>query len=203
MRLVQGAHGSEAVRDTIARVFDAAPYNQSARQTIGGYILEAIFRFFRRIFDAVNSSDATRSLAIWVGFSVLALIVARAIYVAIHGETLRATAGGDTRGSKAPGESAWAAAQHAASTGDYTQAAHFLYAALIQSLAQRERLRLHSSKTAGDYARDLRSKSSPAWSPFRRFVQAFEFIAYGRRECSREEFERLRALAEPVMGLQA
>ena len=203
MRFVQGAHGAEAVRDTIARVFEGAPYNQSARQTIGSYILEAIYRFFRRIFEAVNSSDTARSVAIWLGFGVLALLVARAIYVAVQGERLSASTSGGARGSKSPGESAWAAAQHAASTGDYTQAAHFLYAALIQSLAQRERLRLHSSKTAGDYARDLRAKSSPAWSPFRRFVQAFEFIAYGRRECSREEFERLRALAEPVMGLQS
>jgi hypothetical protein len=124
------------------------------------------------------------------------------VYVAIHDERRKASVGDDASGRRAPAESAWSAAQHAAATGDYTQAAHWLYAALLQSLSQRERLRLHSSKTAGDYARDLRAKSSPSWSPFRKFVQAFEFVAYGRRECSRDEFERLRALAEPVMGMQ-
>lgn len=125
------------------------------------------------------------------------------IYVAIHDERSTASVGDNGRRRRAPAESAWDAAQLSAAQGDYTQAAHWLYAALLQSLAQRERLRLHSSKTAGDYARDLRSTSSPSWSPFRRFVQAFEFVAYGRRECSRDEFEQLRALAAPVMGVRS
>jgi hypothetical protein len=203
VRLLQGAQDAEAVRDTIARVFEGAAYNRSARQTIAGYLWDAFLRFFGRLFDALEGSPEARSFAIWLGIAVLAVIAARVIYVTIHGERLTAGRPGDARRSRVSGESAWTAAQNAASKGDYTHAAHLLYAALLQSLAQRERLRLHSSKTAGDYARDLRSKSSPSWSPFRKFVQAFEFIAYGRRECTRDEFERLRALAEPVMGLQA
>ena len=159
-------------------------------------------RFFERLFDALEKSPGARSFAIWLGIAALAIIVARVIYTTVHGERLTAERATDPRRARVPGESAWSAAQHAAGKGDYTQAAHLLYAALLQSLSQRERLRLHSSKTAGDYARDLRAKSSPSWSPFRKFVQAFEFIAYGRRECTRDEFERLRALAEPVMGLQ-
>jgi hypothetical protein len=203
VRLVQGTHDAEAVRDTIARVFEGAAYNRSSRQTIAGYLWDAFIRFFSRLFDAFDKSPGARTVALWVGFGILAVIVARAIYVAINEGRLTATQTGGDRKSRAPGESAWAAAQHAASKGDYTQAAHLLYAALLQSLAQRERLRLHSSKTAGDYARDLRSRASPSWSPFRRFVQAFEFIAYGRRECTRDEFEQLRELAEPVMSVRA
>jgi hypothetical protein len=201
MRVTQDAHHADAVRDTIAGVFAGDAYNRSARQTIGGYLLEAFGRLLNSIFRALNSSPEARSFALWAGFGLLALIVGRVLYVAITDER-RSARRSDGRATGVAGESAWVAAQRAAAAGDYTQAAHWLYAALLQSLAQRERLPLHSSKTAGDYARDLRARSSPSWSPFRKFVQAFEFVAYGRRECNREEFERLRALAEPVMGLQ-
>src|SRR6188474_1046615 len=121
VRLVQGAHGAEAVRDTIARVFDGAAYNRSARQTIAGYIWEAFIRFFGRLFSAIDKSPEARTFAIWAGFGVLALIVCRAIYVAVNEQRLAAAHTGDARRSRAPGESAWAAAQHAASSGDYTQ----------------------------------------------------------------------------------
>jgi hypothetical protein len=183
-------------------VFAGDAYNRSARQTIIGYLWEMFTRAFGRLVSAVDASPGARQLIIWGGFGIIALIVARAIYVVIQERRLEASRGDDAGSRHGPGESAWTEAQRSAASGDYTQAAHWLYAALLQSLAQRERVRLHSSKTAGDYARDLRSRSSPAWSPFRKFVKAFEFVAYGRRECSREEFEQLRALAAPVMEVQ-
>lgn len=198
----QDVRSAEAVRDTIARVFEGEAYSQAGRQTIAGYLFDAFLRALARLFRAFNDSSVATSVALWAGFGLLAILIARMIYIAIHDERRTASIGDAAGGRRAPAESAWAAAQGAAAKGDYTQAAHWLYAALLQSLSQRERLRLHSSKTAGDYARDLRAKSSPSWSPFRQFVQAFEFVAYGRRECSRDEFERLRSLAEPVMGIQ-
>jgi hypothetical protein len=146
-----------------------------------------------------SESPTSRSIALWTGLAVLALIVLRWVYVAAQQNQLTARAH-QLRAVASAASNPWAAAQRMAAEGRYTDAAHYLYAALLKTLARRERLALHASKTAGDYVRDLRSRSSQAYTPFRQFVRAFEFVAYGTRECDRAQFEQLRALAEPMLG---
>ena len=93
----------------------------------------------------------------------------------------------------------WAAAPEDAARGDYTAAAHALYQALLESAARRGELRLHHSKTLGDYVRELRARSSALFGRFRDFARAYETVIYGIGVCDRERFERLRALALPVI----
>jgi hypothetical protein len=180
-------------------VFRGRAFDRSAQQTIGGALFDFFYRAISSVFRALDNSPPLRHAAIWTGFGIIALIVARFLYVAAQQSQLSATgrAGRSARGAVAD---PWAAAQRAAADGRYTDAAHHLYAALLIAVAVRERLRLHPSKTAGDYARELRSRSSSASSQFRAFVRAFEFVAYGTRDCDRAQFEHLRALAEPMLG---
>jgi hypothetical protein len=96
-----------------------------------------------------------------------------------------------------------ALAQRLAAGGDFTGAAHALYAALLLAAARSERLELHPSKTAGDYARDLRARSSSLFSRFREFARSYEFVIYGVGECDQARYERLRTLAAPIVGAHA
>lgn len=93
----------------------------------------------------------------------------------------------------------WALAQSLAAAGDYTAAAHALYLALLEGLARREQLRLHPSKTAGDYIRELRARSSALLPTVRDFTRGYELVAYGFRECDAERYARLHSLASAVI----
>ncbi len=89
----------------------------------------------------------------------------------------------------------WVEAQALAAQGRYTEAAHALYSALLARVAARTSLRLDPSKTAGDYARDLRTAGPAAWGPFRDFARSYEVVVYGLGTCDRARFETLAALA--------
>jgi hypothetical protein len=192
-------HSATAIRDTVASVFHASAYDRSAQRTLAGILWDAFERTVRGIFDLFQGSASLRSVALWAGFGLIALIVLRFVYIAAQRGQFEARTRASGTDSVRVSADPWLAAQRAAADGRYTDAAHFLYGALLQAIARRERLRLHPSKTAGDYVRDLRARSSASFSPFRSFVRAFEFIVYGRGECDRDDFERLRALAEPLL----
>lgn len=89
----------------------------------------------------------------------------------------------------------WALAQRLATEGRYTEAAHALYGALLARVAARVPLRLHPSKTAGDYARDLRGTAPTIFGPFREFARSYEVVIYGLGTCDRSRFDGLIDLA--------
>ena len=93
----------------------------------------------------------------------------------------------------------WTAAQQYAASGDFTAAAHALYAALLATIARRGLVRLHPSKTAGDYARELRARSAAGFSLFRDFARAYDVVVYGSGVCDEERWEWLRQLAIPIV----
>jgi hypothetical protein len=86
-----------------------------------------------------------------------------------------------------------------AAAGQYTDAAHALYAALLEGVARREQLRLHPSKTAGDYLRELRRRSSQLVPTFRDFARLYEVVVYGLGSCDRDRYERLYVLATGML----
>lgn len=194
------SRGAAEIRDALARVFSGAAYDRAARHTLGGLLMDFIGRVISRVFDAIGASPPLRTALLWTGFGLIALVIVRFVYVAVQRGQLSAQGASlDLRSGSAAGNP-WAAAQRAAAQGQYTDAAHYLYAALLTALARNERVQLHPSKTAGDYVRELRRRSSPVFTPFRTFVRAFEFIIYGRGECDRAQFEQLRAIAAPLVG---
>jgi hypothetical protein len=94
----------------------------------------------------------------------------------------------------------WALAQRLAADGNYTDAAHALYQGLLLLLARYDHLRLHESKTVGDYARELRQRSSQRFAPFRDFARTYEVVVYGLGTCDRDRYDRLERLAEAITG---
>ncbi len=99
----------------------------------------------------------------------------------------------------ASGQDPWAAAEALAASGDYTSAAHALYAALLESAARQQQVRLHPSKTVGDYARELRAHSSSLFGRFREFGRSYEVVIYGIGTCDAARYRQLYALAAPVV----
>ena len=190
-----------AVRDTLAAVMRQPAFDRALRETVWHRLTSWLSDIWRRLTQFTAASPAL-ALALKVVAALLVVaIIARLGYLL----RARRTAGGARRrgGSAAAGGLAggdpWERAQAAAAAGQYTEAAHLLYAALLQALARRERLRLDPASTLGDYARDLRARSSAAFVAFRDFAHQYETVVYGDQQCDRERFERLAALAAPLV----
>ena len=192
---------ASAVRDSIAAVFRQPAYDRTVRQTVWDHIVSWIGDLFRALFDAVHGSRPVYWTVVTALVVVALAAIARAISLGQRrmpgraAERELARRRGGARGGRDP----WLLAQELSARGDYTEAAHALYRALLEALARRERVRLHPSKTVGDYVRDLRQRSSSLFGRFRDFARSYETVVYGLGTCDRERYERLHALAAPIV----
>jgi len=186
----------------------AAVFRQAAfakRQP--SWIARKITRFFEWLWDLLRQLGGARSSSPAVFWTVIAIIaavviaiVARLAWVSYR----RRNQGIDARpaphgaGGVAQGDP-WTAAQQHAARGDFTSAAHSLYLALLNAIARRGLIRLHPSKTAGDYVRELRARSATVFTRFRDFARAYETVVYGTGVCDQERYETLQRLALPIV----
>ena len=200
MMLQAGPAPASAVRDTISAVFGQRRYDRDVARSLLDRLLELLARWWGELAALMNERPVLgRSLAIGAAV-VVALFLARLAWVAWLRREQGATLGAASRGGRRAAGDPWQAAQRAAAAGDYTAAAHLLYGALLEAIARRERIRLHPSKTAGDYVRDLRQRSSSLFTRFREFARTYEVVVYGIGVCDRERWERLYALASDIVG---
>ena len=72
--------------------------------------------------------------------------------------------------------------RRAAEKGDYAQALRAMMATQLRWLSDRGVIRLHASKTNGDYLREF-SRQRESRNLFRKFVIAFDAVTYGRAPC--------------------
>lgn len=185
-------------------VFEQAAYVK--RQP--SWLARLIQRVFDWIAEQLSHMTAMRRAsptAFWtviiVAAAIAAAIIARLAWVSYVRRKRGIAARPAPAGSSAVGfgRDPWSAAQQFAASGDFTAAAHALYAALLATIARRGLVRLHPSKTAGDYARELRARSASGFSLFRDFARAYDVVVYGTGVCDRERWERLRQLALPIV----
>jgi hypothetical protein len=187
------AIAQSAIVDTAAAVFRAPEFNPPR----GFWNLPSLL-WWADWFDF--SLDP--GLARWIGIGVLVGVALSMVIYYVRRQLLEGTAGsmsGDGPRSGVRGKDAWVAAQEMAAAGDFTGAAHALYIALLGSLARRDLLRLHPSKTIGDYLRELRGRPAAPLQPMREFVRTYELVAYGLRSCDADRYARLHALATRVI----
>jgi hypothetical protein len=189
---------THATRDTIAAVFRQHAYDRTAMQSLWDRLWQVVFDWLGRLFRTVNTSSVSRPIVITLLVIVATLILARVAAALVtrdfafgHGAARFALFGRRT--------DPWMDAQQMAAAGRYTDAAHALYAALLEGVALREELRLHPSKTVGDYARELRRRSSALVPRFRDFARLYEVVVYGLGVCDRDRYERLYALASGML----
>lgn len=187
------AIAQSVIADTVAAVFRAPEFNP--RRGLFGLPSPLWWtRFVDFSLDPV--------VARWIGIGLLLIVVLAAVIVWLRGsmlDTARSRAGGDLRAAGLRPREAWNLAQQLAAAGDYTGAAHALHLALLGDLAQRDLLRLHPSKTIGDYLRELRRRPAAPVDAVREFARTYERVAYGLLACDAERYARLHHLAARVI----
>lgn len=198
-----------AVRDTMAAVFRQAAFARERPSWFAAQMdrfWQWLFDVLRAIFRPLFRSRESNPVLFWVFVSIIAVIalgiLSRLAYVSYlrrtRGIGARAFASGTSTGKRA--SDPWTLAQALASQGNFTDAAHALYLALLEAVARRGLVKLHPSKTVGDYVRELRARSAAVFARFRDFARAYEVVVYGTGVCDQERYERLRSLALPLLA---
>ena len=158
-----------------------------------------LVRVLDRVIETVAQTPGAGLTIMWVLYAIAALIALRLIYAVARYYWTTDSTRSVTFGSSDAG-SLWSAAHAYAARGDYTGAAHALYGALVQTLMIQGVLHTHSSKTAGDYLREMGRAQRPVLlSAFSQFVRAYEVVVYRDSTCDAQCYARLHALAEPIV----
>ena len=185
-------------------MFSQSDFNRvSIWQLFWGWVFDLLRRAWA-LLDPLLSVLRRSPLLYWTVIALLALVVVavvgRAIYLWRQRRLFDAAAlAWESSPLRRAGRDPWSAAEELSARGDYTDAAHALYAALLDSAAHAGQIRLHPSKTAGDYVRELRNRSSAIFSLFRDFARSYETVIYGIGTCDAERYRRLYALAGEVV----
>jgi hypothetical protein len=186
---VQGWSAAQ-VHDTVAAIMQQRGYQRSIQSSL----LQRLFRRVRDLLDEWFRSLSALPHAKWIVIAaaivVALLIIARIAYSARLRDVERARRA--VRGERTVPSDPWAEAERLAATGAYLDAAHALYRGLLESLAQRDSLRLHPSKTTGDYVRELRSRGSASHSGFRQFARRYDRVLFGDHACDATTYAALR-----------
>ncbi|HEV7706137.1 MAG TPA: DUF4129 domain-containing protein [Gemmatimonadaceae bacterium] len=203
MRVLLDQIPEQTIRHAVKAVFGSDSYGKSSWLIhFRDWLWRMLARFFSWLAPAFGVLRRSPPL-FWAVLILLALltaaVVARWIYLWRARNALRASGAGWELAGGVSRADAWNAAQMLAARGEYTAAAHALYAALLDAGARQQQLKLHPSKTAGDYVREARRSSSPIFPGFRDFARAYEFVIYGLGVCDRERYERLLSIALPIV----
>lgn len=183
------------VHDTVAAIV--------AQPAYGGQRRSLLVRFFRFLLDkldallhAVRGSLDARIIIASTVVIVVAIIAAR---VAIDRRAAARRARNPARSRGGVGQArAWSDARALADGGRYEAASHALYSAVLETLTTSGLIRHHRSKTAGDYARELRRSGSPIAPEFRSFGIDFDRVAFGRAPVTRDDYDRLALVAQRI-----
>jgi hypothetical protein len=185
------------VHDTVAAVARQVLYRRGLTNSIGERMLEWLSQLIERLVRAVGGSGVPRAIGFAIVTMIVLLVVARFVIAASardDGARL-----GRKRSRAERGDDPFDSAERLANDGRFEDAAHALYRGVLLSLARSERLRLDASKTSGDYARDLRARSSSAHQPFRAFARRFDVAVYGHGPIDAALIADLWSLAAPFL----
>ena len=184
-----------AVHDTIAAIARGIEYRRSIRQSLFDRAFVWLGQGLERLINYIRHLPSSRT----IGLTILGLIVAAIIARLVISSLARDEAGPRARRGRAVGadEDPFLAADRFAADGRFEDAAHALYHGVLLSLARSDRVRLDPSKTSGDYARELRARSSSSYQPFREFSRRFDVAVFGHGVCDAGLIDDLRRLAMP------
>jgi hypothetical protein len=201
--LMQGVEpwNAGAVHDTVGALLRDAAYHRSFWSSVGGRILLELGRFVAWVIEGVRGIPGGRTTVLAIIAVVLIAILGRLFLAAEWSDDLLLRRKGS--GARPTRADPWLEAERLAGMGDYMGAAHALYQAVLRRLAASERIRLHASKTSGDYVRDLRRRGSPLAPAFQRFGRRFDRVVFGKGVCTAEDFDALRADALAIPDRQA
>ena len=188
-----------AIQDSVAAIVRQSAYQRSVRATLLDRLLDWLGALIRRFFSGLSEIPHMKWIILGLAILVVLAIAARMWLGSEAEERRRRARPGAVQGSGDP----WAEADRVAATGDYTAAAHLLYRGVTERLAATAQLRLHPSKTSGDYARELRTRGSLAHAEFGRFGRRYDHVLFGTGTCDAETYTALREHARGVIHTEA
>lgn len=191
------------IRTAVEQAFrSTAIRHASLKDRFWAWVAEQWSAFWTWFFGLFHAANAFDPIAIMT-LALIALLVIALLWQVIASWRGRSGAGAPGRPwtvAEVQRGDPWATAQQLASAGDYTAAAHALYGALLDAAARGQQVRLHPSKTVGDYAREMRGRRSHLFPDFRKFAGDYEVVIYYDQRCDRERYERLFQLAVPMLS---
>ncbi len=190
----------EAIFEAASQVFSAAEYNRFAPwERLWAFITEQFGRAVAWLIQTIAPWIPRTGLGRWLLALTILALLALAFWIGVTSWKQREARLQQERERSQRPESRLDDAEQLAASGRFTEAAHVLYAALLSAIGRRGHVRLHPSKTIGDYLRELRRGSPSMVDRFREFARTYELVIYGLGECDRERYTRLRSLALPLV----
>jgi hypothetical protein len=195
LQVAQRTWPAEAIHDTVEAVVRGAAFQRSLQNSMAERLVRWISEWMSRLGHYLEGAPSARTIALGVVGALVLVVVVRLVVAA------QAREGGPMATSRSAragaGQDPWREAERLMAEGRFEEAAHALYRGVLAGLARTERLRLHPSKTSGDYARELRGRGAPSYVPFRAFVRQFDVAVYGHGGCTAATLDELRRLAAP------
>lgn len=190
-----------AIHDTVGVLLRDPAYQRSFWSSLGGRALMELARLVMWLMEAVRGIPGGRATVLTILAIVLLLVLGRLFLSSGWSDDVLLRRKGT--GLRASRVDPWSESERLASEGDFMGAAHALYQAVLRRLVSSERIRLHASKTSGDYSRELRRRGSPLAASFQRFGRRFDRIVFGAGVCTAADFAALRADALDIPDRQA
>jgi hypothetical protein len=185
------------IHDSVAAIAKQPAYATSLRQSLFGRFLRFVFDRLSDLQRLLGGSSSARFVAIAAVALIVAVIIGR-IVIARRIEEQRGRIRAGRVGTRGRTDY-WASARELANAGDYAAACHALYAAVLESLARSGTVRVHASKTSGDYSRELARRAAIAATPFAAFARQFERTVFSTESVTAEDFDRLSAAASRIV----
>ncbi|MCC6241808.1 MAG: DUF4129 domain-containing protein [Gemmatimonadaceae bacterium] len=196
--LLQGQQWTDqAVRDTIAAIASQSAYTRTLKQSLWDRLFQFLGDQLRALVDAISHTEYGRPVVL-VLVAVLVVLVLARVVIGIRAE--REVGARRVVGPTAvENQAQLAAAERLAAAGEYTAAAHVLFACVLATGSARGEFRFHPSKTSGDYARDLRRRAAAWLAPFQDFRARYDRVIYGDAVCSAEDYRVLLQKAQQMV----
>lgn len=185
------------MQDTVAAIARQAAYGRTYTSSLFWRLLEWLGDWWGRILSPLGRVPHLSQVVLLLVIALALLIVARMVLDARRAAEARERL--ESGAARAGTVDPWHEAQDLAAAGDFTGAAHALYRALLARLSARGEVRLHPSKTAGDYARELRRRNVPDQDPFQAFRRRYDWVIYGAGACGADDYAALLREARPIM----
>jgi len=198
---VAGHWTAQQIHDTVAAIVRQPAYSTPIRQSILGRLFGTLFRWFRDLLERVKSWPDARYFFIAV---VVLLIVMIAVRIVLAQQMdARRRAGAGLRAIHGERRDYWALAAELDGAGKHVAACHAIYFAVLDSLSRAGAVRFHASKTSGDYARELRQRSSPVAGEFAEFARQFDRSVFGWNAPTHDDYVRIARTAEGIVPRRA
>jgi uncharacterized protein DUF4129 len=188
---------AEMIHDSVAAIAKQPAYATSIRQSLLGRFLRFLFDRLSDLQRVLGGSSSARFVVMAAVALIVVVIVGR-IVVARRIDEQRSRIRAGRVGARDRADY-WGAARELANRGEYSAACHALYAAVLDSLARSGAVRVHPSKTSGDYSRELARRAAIATPAFAAFARQFERTVFSTESVTSDDFDRLFAEASRIV----